>query len=188
MKKITPFTPSKLSKLVVFAFLFCCSWLLPSTVLAARHDVQGCLYVMDTRTDSANQGSYVPVPELPMQVWYEVLGVDVKAAGTLKTNSSGCFAGTLSGFTVPKNTTIKVGPRTDTSDWMVTNEIWPYAIYNYQLNTSITVADGGAADFGNMGIADSLGDDHGVFLLFRNMADGIDLYEDKTGWVWLGVP
>lgn len=174
------------SKLAGWSFLFWSILLSPLAAVADTHDVKGCLYVMDTRPDSPDEGSWVPVSEAPIKVWYDVLGIDVAALGTLTTNSAGCFSGTLSGFRVPELTTIKIGALTQNSDWMVSNDISPYFIYNYKFTNSRTVTRGNTADFGDMGIPESLGEDHLVFLLFNGMARGINLYEDKTGLAWTG--
>lgn len=157
----------------------------PVTVHAASHGVKGCLLVEDSREASSTYNTWVGVPEFEFEIWFKALGILWKA-GTLTTNSSGCFNGTLSGIGVPNNTTVTFRATLETSTYKAFDD--GGTVYYYEFDSK-SVGAGDTADLGDFYVGDSSTPDyaHGSILLWRSATDAVDTYKTKVAG-WSGFP
>lgn len=169
---------------VLLAFVSLTS-LISTPAHAASHDVKGCLLVEDSREASSTYNSWVGVPEFEFEIWFKALGILWKA-GTLTTNASGCFNGTLSGIGVPNNTTVTFRATLETSTYKAFDD--GGTVYYYEF-ASKSVGAGDTANLGDFYVGDSATPDyaHGSILLWRSATDAVDTYKSKVAG-WSGFP
>lgn len=165
---------------VFFALIF-----KASLARASSHDVKGCLLIFDTRSQSATYQKWVGVSDFNFEILYTFSGIQY-SAGTLTTNNTGCFSGTISSWSVPEETTVTFRARLHTSRIKEFDD--DGSVYYYEFDSK-SVGKGEAADLGDFYVSESSTPDyaHGTLLLWRSAREAINAYKSKVA-AWKGFP
>ncbi len=149
---------------------------------AATHTFRGCVLVEDT-LDSPEISELVGVANVPIEVYYEVLGVFIPMIGSMTTNSSGCFSGELRGFTVPRETQLRLKAVLKDSRQGVADT--DGSTYLITLDTR-TVVEGTREEFGDLEFtrANSSNETHGSLLMWVAQNRAIELFQTRGGGAW----
>jgi hypothetical protein len=158
----------------------------PIATQAASHDFKICLLTKDVRDESSTFGSFIPLTDLPIEVWFTSAWTWWKA-GELTTNSSGCLNGILSGIGVPESTQIELRTKLQGTQREIQDNSGNVYYYTHGVKA---VTKGGAADFGDIFFDTSATPDfvHGSFLLWDSAKTVLHDYNRKTGTTYPYLP